>query len=456
MTWPAGRTVGAFPTLRPRLAMPSRPILLSALLFLGSTAVSAPAQQREVSAPAPASPAGNRSEIRTLDLRARIGFLASDALEGRESGKRGGHLAAEFFAKQWRDLGLKPLGEDGSYLLPFSLGELEFWNTAGLLPGTDPALADQILVVGGHHDHCGIGGPGALGPKVLIYNGADDNASGSSGVAELAEWFAAHPLRHPILFMTFSAEERGLLGSENFVKHGPIPTDHMLAMLNFDMIGRAHGKLFLGGMGTAAEFHPLFDPLVAQSGFQTEIGDRGEAPSDNSSFYRAGVPSVFLFTGIHSDYHLPTDDADKIDYDGEVRVLDLARQMLQALDREDGPLTFQKRDGMALPAEFNQRMFLHMQEAQESIAAFRKGRGKMGIRIQENEDGALIVENVREDSPAARAGILVGDRLVEVNRKTVKDFADLRRRLELPRKGDRIYLKIERGGETLDFSFALE
>jgi len=149
MTWPAGRTVGAFPTLRPRLAMPSRPILLSALLFLGSTAVSAPAQQREVSAPAPASPAGNRSEIRTLDLRARIGFLASDALEGRESGKRGGHLAAEFFAKQWRDLGLKPLGEDGSYLLPFSLGELEFWNTAGLLPGTDPALADQILVVGG-------------------------------------------------------------------------------------------------------------------------------------------------------------------------------------------------------------------------------------------------------------------------------------------------------------------
>ncbi|MFQ5750082.1 MAG: M28 family peptidase, partial [Planctomycetota bacterium] len=186
----------------------------------------------------------NAAEIRVQDLKAHIGFLACDAMEGRESGERGGHLAARYVASQFERFGLQPIGKKRSglpedYLLPFEAAGRTCFNVAGLLPGTDPVFAKRAFVVGGHHDHAGIGGPGAMGPPGQIHNGADDNASGTGGVLELAEYFAAHPARHPILFMTFSAEERGLLGSQAFVKSGLYPAENLFAMINMDMVGRS-------------------------------------------------------------------------------------------------------------------------------------------------------------------------------------------------------------------------
>ncbi len=180
------------------------------------------------------------SEIRVDDLKAHIGFLASDELEGRESGLAGGHQAANYVESNFRRIGLKPLAnQDGEYQIDFELKRqgLTCKNVVGVLEGTNPELADSYIAIGGHHDHAGVGGPGAMGFPGEIHNGADDNASGTSGVLELAEYFAANPLEHPIIFMTFSAEERGLLGSKALVESNVLDNEKiMLEPLYLDEI----------------------------------------------------------------------------------------------------------------------------------------------------------------------------------------------------------------------------
>ena len=392
-----------------------------------------------LTAPAAADPA---TEIREQDLSARLRFLASDALEGRESGKRGGHAAAQYFAKEWARLGLLPIGEDDSHLLPFELNNgLTCYNTAGLLPGTDPALADKVLIIGGHHDHAGVGGPGAMGFPGEIHNGADDNASGSAGTAELAEWFVAHPLRRPVLFMTFSAEERGLLGSQDFVDNGPLPREKMWAMINMDMIGRSTDDyLFVGGLGTAEQFHALLDPVLEEADFDLETKDEGEAPSDNSSFFLAGVPALFFFTNVHEDYHMPSDDAERINVAGEVKILGLVREVAQALDAHDGALDYVAARGMAMPDDFWKRNNEHMTRAFER----QRLRGRLGVSVDEAE-GGLAVASVREGSAGAEAGVLAGDLLLRVNDRAVDSKEDLRRALGGKLKGESVVVVLRRG-----------
>lgn len=394
---------------------------------------------------------GPPAELRVQDLRAHIGFLASDELEGREAGTRGERLAVLYIAQQFERLGLQPAGADGSYLLPFDLKGKEAYVVAGLLPGTDARRSGEILVVGGHHDHVGIGRSGAD----RIHNGADDNASGTAGVLELAEWFAAHPARRPILFLTFGAEEKGLLGSQHFVQSGVVPRERLRAMLNLDMLGRSRdGYLFLGGLGTAEEFHELLDPLVRESGLRVETHDGGLAPSDNTSFYQAGIPSLFFFTHIHEDYHQPSDEADKINYEGEVAVLRLARAVAQALADHDGPLTFREQSDYALPADFYERMTTVF----EAAAAREERRGRLGFRIEERAtaEGALVVTEVREGSPAARAGLVPGDVLSAVDGQAIATKDDLRRLLAQREKGHLVELLVRRGGADQRLEVTLE
>ncbi|MCH2112135.1 MAG: M28 family peptidase, partial [Planctomycetes bacterium] len=266
-----------------------------------------------------------------------------------------------------------------------------------------------------------------------IHNGADDNASGSSGVAELAEYFVKNPLRRPILFMTFSAEERGLLGSADFVKNGPLATENMYVMLNCDMIGRSRGYLFVGGLGTALELNETLEDLLdgKRLGLELELSQSGEAPSDNTSFYRADVPALFFFTNIHDDYHMPGDDADKIDYAGEVKVLELIRDIAGSLDQRDDRLTFQTAPGMGMPADFNDRMMSQYGK----IAERAKNRGRLGINADSSEGGLLIIR-VREESAAARAGLQVGDVLVSLSGRATTDKEQLRRAMGGKLKGE--------------------
>ncbi len=407
--------------------------------------------------------ATDASAIRTEDMRARIAFLASDAMEGRESGERGGHLAALFFAQEWHRLELEPLGapfEDGPeeealapFILPFEAAGRTCWNTAALLPGTDPDLKYQVIVVGGHHDHAGIGGPGAMGYPGEIHNGADDNASGSAGVAELAEWFVAHPTRHPILFMTFSAEERGLLGSKDFVQNGPLPPEHMLAMLNFDMIGRAEGKLFVGGTGTAKEFPKLLKKPLRASKLKIETGEGGHAPSDNSSFFDAGVPALFLFTNVHEDYHMPGDDVEKIDFKGTQQVLELGRSIIEALDKRDDPLTFKNDPRMAMPKDFQKLMAKHYR----MIGERNRQRGRLGLYVGDPLEGqaGLAVTKLSEKGGSKRAGVLVGDQLLQAADRIIETDIDLIRALGSGQKGETITLLLLRDGVKIELVVTL-
>lgn len=392
------------------------------------------------------------SEIRAQDLKAHISFLASEDLEGRESGRRGGHLAADYVETQFRRFGLESIMEDGSYRIPFQVTDLTCFNVVGVVRGTDPEMSKKYLAVGGHHDHAGIGGPGAMGFPGEVHNGADDNASGTSGVLELAQYYAANPAKHSIIFMTFSAEERGLLGSQALVKSDVLPKKDIMAMINLDMIGRlTNDYLFIGGLGTASELHKALDPIFAKSDLKLELDDRGEAPSDNTSFFHAGIPALFFFSHIHSDYHMPGDDADKINYEGEVRILKLVREVLNRLDQESS-LTFRDFGGMGMPKDFGDRMNNHYREIRER----QKMRGKLGVRaaVEEGAKG-LRVESVTGGSAAEAAGLETGDLLLEINGRATTSLAELRRALGGGMKGDDISMAVERRGKRIELAAKL-
>ncbi len=409
-------------------------------------------------------------DFRVQDLQAHIGFLACDEMEGRESGKLSGHLAGRYVEAQFRRFGLQPLPGRDDLRIPFTIGRGERATTAydvvGVLPGTGPD-ADRYLVIGAHFDHAGIGGPGAMGFPGEIHNGADDNASGTAAMLELAEWYAAHPPNHSLIFIGFSAEERGLNGSRALVEAGgtmapddggalaveeapALPLERIDAMLNLDMVGRSEdGYLFVGGLGTAEEFHDLLGPVFERSDLRLELSDLGEAPSDNTSFYHAGIPALFLFTNVHEDYHMPSDDPEKIHYEEEVRILGLAREMVDALDRA-GRLTFREAPGMGMPADFQQRMGEHFRR----IAERQDQRGRFGVRVDAGGAG-LLVSDVSAGSAAEEAGIAPGDRLLRMNGRDLHTIADLRRALGGGMKGDEVRFVLLRDGERIRGSAVL-
>jgi hypothetical protein len=395
-------------------------------------------------APAPA-------ELREADLRAHIGYLASEELEGRESGEEGGRLAEIYVEAHFRRLGLEPLPGQTAMRLPFKAGARTCNNVVAVLPGRDPALRGKYLAIGGHLDHAGIGGPGAMGFPGEIHNGADDNASGTAGMMELAEWYAAHPPRHSVIFMGFSAEERGLLGSQHLVDEKVVPVADIVAMVNLDMIGRSNGYCFIAGLGTAVEFRGILNPIFDRvKDVRLELSDLGEAPSDNTSFYHGGIPAIFFFTHVHDDYHMPTDDADKIDYAGEVRVLQMAREAVDAIDAAP-KLTFQKSDGMGMPADFNERMGQHYSMISKRSAL----RGKLGV-VADEAVGGLAVTSISAASAAEAVGLVAGDLIKQVNGRDVRSLADLRRAMGGAMRGDTVTLLVQRGAESLNLTATLK
>ncbi len=405
--------------------------------------------------PAAASAQGLTADhFREQDVRAHIAYLASDELEGRESGEHGGYLGEMYVEAHFRRLGLQPLPGQTALRLPFTLKDhpgKTFYNVVAVLPGRDPALRDKYLAIGGHMDHAGIGGPGAMGAPGEIHNGADDNASGTAGVLELAEWYAEHPPRHSLILMGFTAEERGLLGSKYLVDEKVVPVHAIEAMINLDMIGRSNGYCFIGGLGTAEEFHPLLDPLFdAVEDCSLEFSDFGEAPSDNTSFYHGGVPALFFFTHIHADYHLPGDDAEKIDYAGHVWILNLVREVVDTLDRAPN-LTFRQCDGMGMPADFMQRMQSHF----TVISERRNSRGSLGLSLEE-AIGGMRITAVKSGSAGEAVGVALEDLLKSVNGRETRTAKDVRRALGGAEKGEAVTVVLERDGLTINLQAILK
>lgn len=378
-------------------------------------------------------------------LRADIEHLASDALEGRGTGTAGNDSAAAFAARRYRALGLRAMS--AGYLQPFTarpaMGahsgtavQHPTQNVVAFLEGSDPALRNQVIVIGAHIDHLGRSAVSALDPEArdAVRNGADDNASGTAGVFEMARLLRQNPTRRSVLFVNFSGEEMGLLGSQYFVEHSPVPIDSIVAMLNFDMIGRLRGdSLIVYGVATARELPALLDSANASVGLSVRgIGD-GFGASDHSSFFARGLPVLHFFTNIHEDYHRATDDAAKINFAGTARVVTLAERLVRQLDARPGRLTFVR----AAPAAVAQRGG-GSQVYLGSIPDMAAG-----------ETPGLKLTGVRAGSPADSAGLKTGDVVVELAGKAVTDLQTYSDALYANKPGDEITIVVVRNGERI-------
>ncbi|MDP2577086.1 MAG: M28 family peptidase [Candidatus Palauibacterales bacterium] len=316
-------------------------------------------------------------------------------------------------------------------------------NVVGYVPGGDPELRDQVIVIGAHYDHLGLGGPGSLAPDTNEpHNGADDNASGTAVMLELARYFAENEARRParsLVFVAFTAEEMGLLGSGHFVQRPPVRLERVTAMINFDMVGRLRNQsLQLFGTGTAEEFPALLDSLGATSPLSiTQIGD-GYGPSDQTSFYARGIPVLHLFTGVHAEYHRPDDDWEFINEAGMAEVARFSIALIDVLGN--------------LPAELT---FVEQAPPRVSGGGYGPYLGTIPD-FGEVAGGGVRLTGVRPDSPAERAGLQGGDIVIEFGGTRVLNLYDYTYALRAHSPGDTVAITVKRNGRELELSAVLE
>ena len=325
-----------------------------------------------------------------------------------------------------------PTGVSVRLRLDLAAEERRAANVIGVLPGADPALAGEALVIGAHYDHLGREGTD-------VYPGADDNASGTALVLGLARAFAASPPPRTLVFVLFSGEEMGLLGSDYHVRHpSAVPLERMVAMVNFDMVGRLEGRhLLVGGVDTGSGFRALVEAAAKEAGLDVDVRAAGTGPSDHTRFHGAGVPVLFFHSGSHADYHRPSDTADRIDAAGMERIAHLGRLLVTRI--ADGPRPVYARVPGTPRARSAER------------AGSRSGDGAAGAFLGVAGDSRAGWDGVRlgsivPGSAAERAGLQAGDVLVRLDETTLQGFSELRALLERHRPGETLRLVYLRDG----------
>lgn len=386
---------------------------------------------------------GAQAAISTENIKKHVHYLASDKLKGRGAGTKEEEKAAKYLAKQFKKAGLQPKGDDGGWYHNFTFKKSSdpHGNVAPDAPRVDSRNvvayldngAPHTIVIGAHYDHLGLGHDRNsldANPVGKIHNGADDNASGTAGVLELARYFAKNGVKeqHNFLFLCFSGEELGLMGSKRFTESPTVDLSKVNFMINMDMIGRLNEekRIMVGGVGTAPDFVPLLNSL--NGGLTVKQDSAGIGPSDHTSFYLKNIPVLFFFTGQHSDYHKPTDDAEKVNYDGVKEVLDYAVRLIESLDQKP-KLVFQET-----------------KTRQEDTPRFKVTLGIMPDYTYEGE--GVHVDGVTDGKPAAKAGVQKGDVILGLGEHPVKDMQGYMKALGAFKKGDTTQVKVKRGAET--------
>jgi len=314
-------------------------------------------------------------------------------------------------------------------------------NVVAVLPGKG-ALADETLVIGAHYDHLGYGGHGSLDPKKKsIHNGADDNASGVTGIIEIARQMAAQPAEGPrrrVVFVAFTGEERGLLGSAHYVREPPFPIESSVAMINLDMIGRLRDdKLIVMGTGTAKRFDELLDAATEGSGLTLAKRPGGFGPSDHASFYAKKIPVLHFFTGTHKDYHRPSDDFELLNVPGMRRVVQLVVPIATALASEEPRPEYVAVKRQVIRQD-GERPYLG------TIPDFgAQGKG-------------YLISGVAEGGPAERAGLKGGDAIIQFGESKIGGLVDIDAALRKHEAGDRVRTVVLRGGEEMTFEITLD
>ncbi len=309
-----------------------------------------------------------------------------------------------------------------------------------------PGQTDEYVIIGAHYDHLGRGNFDSLAPSQIgqIHPGADDNASGTAGVLELARLLAPRrgQLKRSILFMDFAGEELGLLGSAEWVKHPTRPLAKAVAMLNMDMIGRIKDdKVYIGGVGTGSTLKAILEQAKKETPFKIEYSAGGYSSSDHTSFVAKKIPVLFFFSGLHSDYHKPSDTWDKINSPSAVRLLDLVENVAVQLANANEPPTFQV-----------------VSEDKPTTAGGGGGYGPYFGSIPDfgQTENGVKFSDVKPNSPAAKAGLKAGDILIQFGEKPIKNLYDFTDALRRSKVGDVVEVKVLRDGQTVTVSVKLE
>ncbi len=374
------------------------------------------------------------------DIQIDVVYLASDHLQGRETGTIGEELAARYIIKRFKQIGLMPKGDGGTFIQPFAFnfitnphgttGEPRVGkNIVGFLDNN----AATTVIIGAHYDHIG---RGAFGSRfldgALVHNGADDNASGVALLLYLAEQLKKSTLHNNnYLFIAFSGEELGLYGSKHFVKQPTIDLKQVNYMLNMDMVGRLRSDrtLLINGAGTSPIWKTALSK-IKNTPLKIETFDSGVGASDHTSFYLSDLPVLHFFTGVHEDYHKPSDDSESINYEGMKEIGDYMLDLLDLLDKET-KLVFAKTD------DGNQR-----QAASFSVT--------LGVLPDYSYGGeGMLVDAVLDNRPAQKADIQKGDVVIQLGDQKVKDIYDYMEALSKFKLGESANIVVRRGKETL-------
>jgi hypothetical protein len=388
---------------------------------------------------------------------ADVQYLSDDAREGRGVGTRGIDDAARYIADGFARAGVAPAGPDRSYFQPFTvppdapavlhtqLGGAKTQNVVAVLPGKSSALRGEVLVIGAHYDHLGYGGFGALDDPDStgkVHDGADDNASGVAALLEVARRLHAHHPARTIVFIAFSGEEIGDLGSAYFVRHPLVePVDSIYAMLNMDMVGRLRkDRLLAMGAATAQEFPALLDSLNRTKGalFDLHASGDGWGPSDHASFFAAKRPVLQFFTDLHEDYHRTTDRWQKINAVGLARVAAFVGDVAWALANRPTALTF-------------------VDAAPPQMMAGASGYGAYLGTIPDmtGSPGGVRLVGVRAGSPAEHAGLQAGDVITGIGTKAVANLYEMTEALRSHQPGDSVIIAVTRDGASIQLNAVL-
>jgi hypothetical protein len=382
-------------------------------------------------------------EISTDRLKKDITFLASDKLKGRGTGTKGEKKSASYIAAEFKKCGLTPKGTDG-YYFPFtfkqktdpkdSTSKIETRKGKDVIAFLDNGAA-MTVVIGAHYDHLGLGHDhNSLDPNPAgkIHNGADDNASGVAGVLELARYYSGNGEKEKVnfLFMCFSGEELGLIGSKKFCENPTIDLKSVDFMINMDMIGRLNDStktLVIYGVGTAPDWVPMIDQM--KTVFHIKKDSAGIGPSDQTSFYLKEIPVLHFFTGQHSDYHKPSDDAEKINYEGEKMVLEYIKLIIE---------------------QASTKPKLQYQKTKNNDAGTHVYKVTLGVMPDYVYEGkGMRVDGVSDGKPAQKAGIKQGDVVVQLGDFPVTGMMDYMKALGNFKKGDTTTVKVKRGEEEI-------
>ena len=378
-----------------------------------------------------------------------IEYLSHDKLQGRYPGTKQELVAANYIIQSFKKSGIAPKGTQG-YLQAFPLksstnphasdSDMTSVGTAHNVIGYLDNQAKYTIVIGAHYDHLGLGLAGNSldpNPKNKIHNGADDNASGTAGVMELARIFSQNNYTENVnfLFICFSAEEEGLLGSKYFTNNPTINLNSITCMLNMDMIGRLNDstkKIVLSGVGTSPMFGNVLSNVVASISYKADSAGMG--PSDHASFYLKDIPVLHFYTGTHYDYHKPSDDANKINAQGEVAVIDFVASIAKQIAKYPEKLTFRETKN----------------NISTGTSTFKV---TLGVIPDYAFDGdGLRLDGVSEGKPASKAGLKTGDIIVKMGPLAIHNIQDYMKGLGMFSKGEVVTISILRAKEQLNIA----